>query len=263
MKLLDLIYSSGTENWSNRCKEAFQELFGSTGRYASRAQELSRVRAPEMKTEDKVSYGALIHPSNPDQGPYGGMSFVVFPIPDGPCLLGLGVGTQGLSPDETILGRPGHARKVQAIVRLLNHKQGRGKVVAWSKQEPTRIDLQIPPNVQNSFSAYSRVFERYGHVMYGIYAPTNTREEGLYGLQAFLDLYFDERRAPLLSGARSEADQIKRAYYSELFPDFSSKEVFELLERRKFVILEGPPGTGKTRMARMLIKDHYNGHGTS
>src|SRR5689334_23299676 len=111
-KLLDLIETSGTENWTTRCKEAFQELFGApSGRYEARADKLLQVRAPDMKSDEKVSYGALIHQSNPASGPYGGTSFVVFPAEDGPCLFGLVVGTQGLSPDEHILGRPGHARK--------------------------------------------------------------------------------------------------------------------------------------------------------
>jgi 5-methylcytosine-specific restriction enzyme B len=263
-KLLHLIETSGTENWTTRCKEAFQELFGApNGRYEARADKLLQVRAPDMKSDEKVSYGALIHESNPASGPYGGMSFAIFPVEDGPCLFGLVVGTQGLSPDENVLGRPGHARKVQAITSLLNQKQGRGKVVAWAKQDPTRIDIQIPSNVKGAFPAYMRVFEKYGHVVYGIYCPTGNSEEDSYALQALLDLFFEERGVPTLAGARTQSEQIRTDYYTHLFPNVSSTEVFDLLQTRRFVVLEGPPGTGKTRMARELIKNEYKGHGTS
>jgi len=44
-------------------------------------------------------FAAWIHPSNPDSGPYSGLSLVVFPIAAGRCLLGIVVETQGLAPD--------------------------------------------------------------------------------------------------------------------------------------------------------------------
>lgn len=39
------------------------------------------------------------------------MSFVIFPVEDKAALIGMVIGTQGLSPDEEILGRPGHGCK--------------------------------------------------------------------------------------------------------------------------------------------------------
>jgi len=94
-KLVDLIHTSGVDNWSARCKEAFDELFGGgVGRYPARAQESYQLRAPDIRADDGVPFCALIHPSNPTSGPYGGTSFVLFPIENGPCLFGLGVGTQ-------------------------------------------------------------------------------------------------------------------------------------------------------------------------
>ncbi|MCI0446644.1 hypothetical protein L0152_26000, partial [bacterium] len=64
---------------------------------------------PNSKKIAEVPFAALIHPQNPNSGPYGGMSFVIFPAKDAPCLIAMGVGTKGLSPDEDVLGRPGHA----------------------------------------------------------------------------------------------------------------------------------------------------------
>src|ERR1700722_18778788 len=122
--LLDIIHSRTQEAWKERNEKALAALFGT--RYAKRAEKSVTLGAPEMKrgNEAGVPYAAYIHPSNADAGAYGGMSFVIFPVEDAPCLMAMVIGTQGLAPDETILGRPGHARKIQAICTWLNHKYG-------------------------------------------------------------------------------------------------------------------------------------------
>ena len=118
--LLDIIHSQTQDSWYDTNKKAFEGLFGSPeGRYPKNAAKAVSLRAPEMSAESGVPFAAYIHPSNPTSGAYSGLSFVVFPVTDGPCLIALVVGTQGLSPDESILGRPGHARKAQAICSWL------------------------------------------------------------------------------------------------------------------------------------------------
>jgi 5-methylcytosine-specific restriction protein B len=118
-KLLNAIQQKGYSNeWPQKFKAGFDELFGSDGgRYAdnARRQVTLRAPAPSEDSEGTVPFAALIHPSNPSSGPYGGMSLAVFPGNDAPCLISLVVGTNGLAPDESVLGRPGHARKTKAI----------------------------------------------------------------------------------------------------------------------------------------------------
>ena len=65
-----------------------------------------------------VPYAGFINPDNPPSGPYGGTSLVWFPTSDAGTLIGFGVGTRGLSPDEGILMRPGHRRRIVALRRL-------------------------------------------------------------------------------------------------------------------------------------------------
>jgi len=261
-KLLDLIHSPYTDDFSTRSKEAIEELFGSPGgRYPDRAKQGISVRAPEIRPISGVPFTALIDPSNPDSGAYGGMSFVIFPGEDSPAGIAMVVGTQGLSPDEEILGRPGHGRKVKAICSWLNSEYGSGQMTAWSKQDPARIDLDLPGNVKELFPQYLNVFKRYGKVIYGLYVPGNNQAGTEMALKAFLDLMFAERGFQPLKGAETEAKQIEAAYYAHLFPFSSEEETADLLDRRKYVILQGPPGTGKTRLALELLKNKYRGRG--
>lgn len=116
--LVEIVHSTAGQNWTERNREAFAALFGApAGRYRKDAEKLVSLRAPSFDGDSGVAFAALIHPANPTSGPYGGMSFVLFPADSEPCLLAMVVGTHGLAPDEGILGRPGHARKMQAIAR--------------------------------------------------------------------------------------------------------------------------------------------------
>ena len=249
-------------DWPERMKEGFDDLYGSPGgRYPASAKGVVQVRAPGQSNEDTgVPFAALIHQANPKSGPYGGMSIAIFPGDDeSPCLITFVVGTNGLAPDETILGRPGHARKVSAICAWLNRKHGKKTLCAWAKQEPSRIDQPIPDTVAKLFPQYSRVFNRYGNVLYGIFAPS--RDSALEALTAFLDLMFEERGVLPLSTFRDDSERIRREWFECLVPEASDKDVLELLRTRRYVILQGPPGTGKTRMAQELMKNHYGGRG--
>jgi|SRR5579863_3449696 len=261
-KLLEAIQERRYSNaWPEKIRAGFEALFGEGGRYPESAKRkvTQRTPAPPESSEGIIPFGALIDPSNPSSGPYGGASFVVFPGEDAPCLISLVIGTNGLAPDDGILGRPGHARKAAAICAWLN--RGRDKLVAWSKHDPTRLDQRIPTEVASQFAHYSAAIARYGHVLYAIYAPGSDPLEMTQALTAFLDLMFEERGVQPLARFRADADEIRRQWFCYLMPDVSNGQVAELLDERRYVILQGPPGTGKTHMARALVATEYKGRG--
>jgi 5-methylcytosine-specific restriction protein B len=216
-----------------------------------------------MHADASVPFAAYIHPSNPTSGAYGGMSIAIFPVADAACLLTFVVGTNGLSPDEEILGRPGHARKVKAICSWLNRKHGHGHLVAWAKQDPVRIDEGVPDSVAREFGAYRSVFERYGNVLYGIFKPNDDPAATLDALKAFFDLMFDERGYETLSPSKTDSDAVRNRWFAHLLPEVGSEDVLQLLKTRRYVVIQGPPGTGKTRMAHELLNNAYARNGVT
>jgi 5-methylcytosine-specific restriction protein B len=262
--LLELTHAATRDSWAERNKAAFDVLFGSPdGRYPKQAAKGLTLRAPEMSSDTGVPFAAYIHPSNPPSGPYSGLSFVIFPVPDRPCLIGLVVGTQGLTPDEGILGRPGHARKAQAICSWLTRKYGSGSFVAWAKQDPTRTDLSVPESVKQPWPEYKNVFDRYGKEMYALYCPTANRAGTEAALTAFLDLLLEERGYGPMASSQANYASIRGDWFEHLMPGVDRSQVVDLLAARRYVIIQGPPGTGKTMMATELLREEYGGRGRS
>ncbi len=261
-KLVDIVHSGGLNTWSERNKDAFVSLFDGDGRrYRKSAKEAFALRAPAMSEDSGVPYAAYIHAANPNSGPYGGTSFVIFPAKEKSGLIAMGVGTQGLAPDAAILGRPGHARKAQAICAWLNSKYGDDRQVAWAKQDPTRTDISVPDGIAKDWSEYNSVFGRYGNVIYAMYKPDENRKATAEVLKAFLDLLLEERGFAPVSEFTADAASLKSQWLDHMMPSLERSNVVQLLEDRRFVIVQGPPGTGKTEIAMDLVRVEYKGNG--
>ena len=131
---LTAFIASGMPEGDKTAREILEKLFG--GRYHKRHLTKTALRdalklGVAENSDQGVPFAGLINPDNPESGPYGGTSVVWFPTKEHGSLLGLIVGTRGISPDEGILTRPGHRRRSAALRRMLANKN----VEAWSKPD--------------------------------------------------------------------------------------------------------------------------------
>lgn len=242
---------------SEPAKPLLEQLFND-GRYHKRhLKDVSiRDRYGLQEQDDKgVPFAALINANNPSTGRYGGASFVWFPTKEHGSLIGLGVGSQGISPDEGILARHGHRRRVRSL-RALISEHG---VECWSKSDPAALDFKVPDSVVRHFAPFENALKRYASEMYCFAAlkPDTPPEKARFVLQAFLDLYAFERGWNVLNSHQRENDKLLASLKSRYFEHPTSERIHQLLKQRRFVVLQGPPGTGKTRFTEQVAREFF------
>ena len=241
-------------------KPLMEALFGERYRKTHFESTMLRDAYALASTEEEggVPYAGFINPDNPPSGPYGGTSLVWFPTADYGTLIGFGAGTRGLSPDEGILMRPGHRRRIAALRRYLAQLG----FEAWTKSDPSALSIIVPKATQERFPGFERVFARYGHEMYcNAAVPKSDPEKARIVVQAFLDLYAYERNWQVLKSYEEEYKSFLSFLRSDLFTSPTPDTVNDLLKQRRFIILQGPPGTGKTRLAQEVLKSNFKNNG--
>lgn len=206
---------------------------------ASHHKDRFQLRVNLQKKDDSASYAGWITAENPTSGPYQGTSFVWFPGVGGSVAV-LVIGTDGFGADTSILGRPGHSRRLRPLSRLHGRQM-------WVKPDVLDIASEVPgviaatwPEIPAALKAYARV----------VYAATSVRgADSLEAVEDLLDLFFHEHGTPLTGAAKGRWDARLEQIAGAAFPTVPVDTVLEILRERRFLILEGPPGTGKTRLA--------------
>lgn len=198
-----------------------------------------QLRVNLQKKDDAASYAGWIPAENPTSGPYQGTSLVWFPGEGGSVAV-LVIGTDGFGPDAHILGRPGHRRRLRALSRL---HAGR----TWVKPDLLDLATEVPDTVASAWPSIPAAVRSYGKVIYAA-TPVRSAEDG-ERVADLRDLFFDEHRTPLTGGAKERWAGPMLRIAGALFPRWDEDRVLALLRERRFVVLEGPPGTGKTRLA--------------
>lgn len=247
---------------TKQSREVLEELFGE--RYHARSPH--SIRTALMPSDDDNSFAGLVHHDSPNSGAYGGTSLIWFPTTGeaerpASSLLTFVCGTKGLSPDEHILGRPGHARHLRALRRYLASKF---HLFVWTKHDPTNLGQPLPEIIRKQYPHFSRIFStRYANCIYCIVEVPHDIDKARGIVSSFVDFYAWERGWIPLKAALSEIENFKNVLRANLFPRVDRKQLVSLLRERRFVIVQGPPGTGKTRLTLQVLKEDFHNAGIS
>jgi hypothetical protein len=193
------------------------------------------------------AYFGLVQPDEEPAGAYRDFSFAVMPSEDeAPWFVNICVGTMGFQNDYELASRPGLRRMFQQLV----DEDG------FCKSDFSDIETQLPESLRNreeiahlrgAMDKYSKVFCA-GQIVREPY-----QESGKKIIAAFLAGYARMRQWPTNQAHRSSVESALSEFART--PSDPQTEVMKLLRSRRFVVLEGAPGTGKTRLAKLIASD--------
>lgn len=190
-------------------------------------------------TEGKAYFGFL-GADEETKGPYSDYSFVVFPEKDlGCCVVALGVGSSGFKNDYQLALLPGLRRK---FLKLRTEDDHTFFKTSFDDIESTSSDLV--KEIRTNYPNLKSVIESYKTYLPATRILDLTEESNLDILYQWLATYA-KMRGWGTADQKKIIDKVIETIPSPTLPN-EEQDIKDLLNTRKYVVLQGAPGTGKT-----------------
>lgn len=202
---------------------------------------------------DGSAFFAFIRNEEEPTGPYSDFSFVVFPDDKdnvNSCVVCLGVGSSGFRNDYQLASLPG----VRRLFLKLKTENAYFKT-SFEDIESTSSDLLN--EIRVNYPLLRTVIESYKTVLPASQIINFDNEENaLNTIYTWLASYAYIRSWGTAAQKRSVERQLEKIHTPKLSND--EKEIEQLILKRKYVVLQGAPGTGKTYTALKIAEKYDN-----
>lgn len=221
----------------------------------SKGNAIIRNNLLDVSFADGSAYFGILNSEEDTTGPYSDFSFVVFPEKElGVCVVSLGVGSLGFKADYQLATLPGLRRQ---FLKLRTDDDRTFFKTSFDDIESTSRDLLV--KVRQDHPTLAKVIDSYKTVLPATQIiefdeDEEKNENALNTIYAWLATYARMRGW----GTANQKREISAALSfipSPIIPD-EKKEIMTLLESRKYVVLQGAPGTGKTWNALEIAKSY-------
>jgi 5-methylcytosine-specific restriction protein B len=201
--------------------------------------------------EDSAQFFGYIRPEEQVSGGYCDLSYVVFPQEeDGLCILAIGIGSEGFRNDNDLAALPGIRRQFLKLLDI-NNDMGACKTSFLDRETDVlpefvqQVNLQAP-DLLTALNKYKKDLP-----IYQLVNPDT--DEGQKTLKAWLALYA-QLRGWGDKKQRSKIDTAITEGIIKVTKKSDDENVLELVNSRRFVVLQGAPGTAKTYTAKKVAQ---------
>lgn len=206
----------------------------------------------DLQDNSGANYFGFIRPEEPFTGMYSDFSLVVFTRGENPFFfVSLGVGSQGFSNDYELASLPGVRRM---FMKLLDNNGDSFCKPVFTDTESRSLDLA--DYISENHQEFKPIVDIYGQYLPVIRCLNSEKEDDLRVLDAWLATYAILRQWPTNKNHRKQIDDTLKAYPSAN-PVDDCKEIGDLLDERKYIVLQGAPGTGKTFTANRIASEKF------
>ena len=190
-----------------------------------------------------TAYFGFLNPEEETSGPYSDFSFVVFPDSVDnvtTCVICLAVGSSGFRNDYQLAALPG-------LRRMFLKLKGQNTFFKASFDDIESTSTDLLKEIRASYTRLASVIEKYKTVLPASCIVNLQEKEGIKTIYAWLATYA-KIRSWGTNENKKQADACLPSIPSSSVTD-ETEEIKNLLKKRKYIVLQGAPGTGKTYTA--------------
>lgn len=208
-----------------------------------------------------TAFFSIISEEEETSGPFSDFSFTVFPEQEvGACVVTLGVGSSGFKNDYQLASLPGLRR---SFLKLSTNDSQTFFKTSFDDIETTASDLvkeirSNHPNLKQVIESYKTVLPAARIIDFNnvgsLFSPFEDENACLETIFMWLATYAKIRDW----GTRAQKELVEQTLSSIPTPPAPNEkeDIRDLLQNRKYVVLQGAPGTGKTWNALGISADY-------
>lgn len=227
------------------------EKFG----YKQKKDEASKGNAifrSNLNDPKDANYFGFIRPEEPYSSAYSDFSLVIFTNDSTDnFFISLGVGSQGFTNDYALATLPGTRR---GFLKLLDNSGKSFCKESFLDIENTSEDLAM--FVGNNCPEFLPMVEKYGTCLPVVRFLNSNDPQDLQVLEAWIAQYANLRNWATRASQKSSILKALKPFVQAVNPN-ELDDIRDLLKSRKYVVLQGAPGTGKTYRANQIADLDY------
>ena len=241
-------------NYINFFKETIEQFGGINSRVKT-DKEKYVFRNNTKSDDNKGAYFACINKYEEPTGPYSDLSIVICPSNeqndiDDRWIISFGVGSLGYKDDFSIASLPGtrrlfikHLKNTKSFIKndFLDIESDDG----FNSFYDELANDDKPDTLRNAVGTYPKL------LLTGTLFNPNNEEETKNIISKYLALYATLRHWPYTNPTRKAVEEALNKEQTQTVVD-DETIVRNLIKTRKYVVLQGAPGTGKTRLAKRI-----------